>query len=172
MIAPPGSLPGHRRRRPSEGLRPLPPYAIFCDSLEVFGLDWTGDLLAEFQAAARIDLQAVSAALIGDIGPIPGAVRTLGLTLTELAEEHFVAPSTSGRSVTEPASARQTLRHPPVALSSYRLVDLPEGEGSFWNRFTPTRWPTSAAPLLGRPVVSAETWTWLHSPAFRATPRT
>ncbi|MBW8901984.1 MAG: glycoside hydrolase, partial [Massilia sp.] len=29
---------------------------------------------------------------------------------------------------------------------------------------------TSAAHLYGRPVVSAETWTWLHSPAFAATP--
>ena len=32
------------------------------------------------------------------------------------------------------------------------------------------RWATSAAHLYGRNVVSAETWTWLHSPAFRATP--
>ena len=33
-----------------------------------------------------------------------------------------------------------------------------------------TRWATSASHLYGRPVTSSETWTWLHSPVFRATP--
>jgi hypothetical protein len=150
---------------------PHPPYAIFCDSLEVFGSDWTGDLLAEFQARRGYDLKPYLPALIGDIGPNTGAVRNdWGLTLTELAEEHFVAPLNQWALRHGTRLRAQLYGTPPVALSSYRLVDLPEGEGSFWNRFTPTRWATSAAHLLGRPVVSAETWTWLHSPAFRATP--
>ena len=36
--------------------------------------------------------------------------------------------------------------------------------------FSFTRWASSASHLYGRNVTSAETWTWLHSPAFRATP--
>jgi hypothetical protein len=150
---------------------PHPPYAIFCDSLEVFGSDWTGDLLAEFQHRRGYDLKPYLPALIGDIGPNTGAVRNdWGLTLTELAEEHFVAPLHQWATRHGTRLRAQLYGTPPTALSSYRLVDLPEGEQSFWNRFTPTRWATSAAHLLGRPVVSSETWTWLHSPAFRATP--
>jgi hypothetical protein len=33
-----------------------------------------------------------------------------------------------------------------------------------------TRWASSASHLYNRPVTSSETWTWLNSPAFRATP--
>jgi hypothetical protein len=50
------------------------------------------------------------------------------------------------------------------------VPQLIEGEGMQWRKFSYTRWATSAAHLYGRNVVSAETWTWLHSPAFRATP--
>ena len=39
-----------------------------------------------------------------------------------------------------------------------------------WREFSDTRWAASAGHLFGRPVISSETWTWLHSPAFRATP--
>jgi hypothetical protein len=57
-----------------------------------------------------------------------------------------------------------------VTLSSQRFVDLPEGEGTQWKRFSTTRWASSANHIYGRPVTSSETWTWLHSPVFRATP--
>ena len=148
-----------------------PPYAIFCDSLEVYGSDWTGDFLAEFQKRRGYDLKPYLPALIGDIGADTGAIRNdWGLTLTELAEEHFLGPLNQWASRHGTRLRAQAYGTPPVALSSNRLVELPEGEGSFWNRFTATRWATSAAHLFGRPVVSAETWTWLHSPAFRATP--
>jgi hypothetical protein len=50
-------------------------------------------------------------------------------------------------------------------------VDLAEGEGGpNWRRFSRVRWASSANHLLGRSITSSETWTWLHSPAFRATP--
>lgn len=59
---------------------------------------------------------------------------------------------------------------PPASLSSNNLVALPEGEGPQWKSFSFTRLATSASHLYGRPITSSETWTWLHSPAFRATP--
>ncbi|HXN47178.1 MAG TPA: glycosyl hydrolase, partial [Bryobacteraceae bacterium] len=150
---------------------PNPPYAIFCDSLEVYGSDWTTDLLEEFQKRRGYDLKPHLPALVGDAGPDNAAIRDdWGLTLTELAEERFLAPLNQWATRHGTRLRAQAYGTPPVALSSNRLVDLPEGEGSFWNRFTATRWATSAAHLFGRPVVSAETWTWLHSPAFRATP--
>ena len=55
-------------------------------------------------------------------------------------------------------------------ISSYRRADLFEGEGWGWTDLTQTRWASSAAHLYGRDVVSSETWTWVHSPSFRATP--
>ena len=54
------------------------------------------------------------------------------------------------------------------------IADLPEGEGKatikMWREFSDTRWAASAGHLFGTTVISSETWTWLHSPAFRATP--
>ena len=41
---------------------------------------------------------------------------------------------------------------------------------NMWRRFSDTRWAASAGHLFGHNVISSETWTWLHSPAFRATP--
>src|SRR5205814_6409659 len=59
---------------------------------------------------------------------------------------------------------------PPAALSSYALSDLPEGEGFQWKTLRSSRWASSASHIFGRGVTSSETWTWLHSPSFRATP--
>jgi len=39
-----------------------------------------------------------------------------------------------------------------------------------WREFSDLRWAASAGHLFDRPVISSETWTWLHSPAFRAAP--
>jgi hypothetical protein len=39
-----------------------------------------------------------------------------------------------------------------------------------WREFSDTRWAASAGHLFDRQVISSEVWTWLHSPAFRATP--
>jgi hypothetical protein len=150
---------------------PNPPYAIFCDSLEVFSSDWTGDLLEQFGKRRGYDLKPYLPALAGDIGEKTGAIRNdWGQTLTELANERFLTP------LHEWAKRHRTLLRvqaygvPPVSLSSNALVDLPEGEQPHWRRFSSSRWAASASHLFGRPVTSSETWTWLHSPAFRATP--
>jgi hypothetical protein len=45
-----------------------------------------------------------------------------------------------------------------------------DGEGFEWRSLSATRWASSASHLMGKPVTSSEAWTWLHSPAFRATP--
>src|SRR5262249_1294625 len=42
--------------------------------------------------------------------------------------------------------------------------------GFEWRTLSSARWATSAAHLFGHPIASSETWTWLHSPAFRAVP--
>ena len=152
-----------------------PPYAIFSDSLEDYGSDWTPHLLEEFQQRQGYDLTPHLPALIGDIGPETAAIRhDWGRTLTDLANDHYLKPlhAWAGRHHTLLRS--QTYGFPPVTLSSNQYEDLPEGEGEatllMWRKFSDTRWAASAGHLFGRPVISSETWTWLHSPAFRATP--
>src|SRR5262249_37723102 len=60
------------------------PYAIFCDSLEVFQSDWTGDLLEQFQRRRGYDLKPHLPALVASVGPATASIRRdWGRTLTE-----------------------------------------------------------------------------------------
>jgi len=148
-----------------------PPYAVFSDSLEVYGSDWTGDLLQEFQKRRGYDLTPNLPALVQDIGPTTSDIRhDWGETLTELANERYLTPLRRWAADHGTKFRSQTYGIPAVTLSSNRLVDLPEGEGDSWRSFSPTRWASSASHLYGQNITSAESWTWLHSPAFRATP--
>jgi alpha-L-rhamnosidase len=152
-----------------------PPYAVFSDSLEDYGSDWSPALLAEFQRRRGYDLRPHLLALIEDVGPETGAIRhDWGRTLTEMADDNFLKPMQAWAQQHHTLLRSQTYGFPPVTLSSNRLADLPEGEGKatfqMWREFSDTRWATSAGHLFHRPVISSETWTWLHSPAFRATP--
>jgi hypothetical protein len=148
-----------------------PPYAIFSDSLEVEHSDWTGNFLEEFRKRRGYDLLPYLPALAGDIGEKTAAIRhDWGRTLTELADDNYLTPIREWAHRHGTLFRSQNYGTPPVALSSNALVDLPEGENSFWRRFSPMRWAASASHLYGRPVTSSETWTWLHSPVFRATP--
>jgi len=149
-----------------------PPHAIFSDSLEVQGSDWTGDFLSEFQKRRGYDLTPYLPALSEDIGDKTAAIRhDWGLTLSELAEDNYLKPLTAWAHQHHTLFRSQSYGTPPVTLSSYQYVDLPEGEeGPHWRRFSSARWAASASHLLKRPVTSSETWTWLHSPVFRATP--
>lgn len=152
-----------------------PPYSIFSDSLEDYGSDWTPDLLEEFQRRRGYDLTPYLTALVGDVGPETSAIRhDWGKTLTELANEHYLKPLHAWAKEHHTLLRSQTYGFPPVTLSSNQYEDLPEGEGKatllMWRQFSDTRWAASAGHLFNRPVISSETWTWLHSPAFRATP--
>ncbi len=152
-------------------LDPNPPYAVFCDSLEVYGSDWTGDFIEQFRARRGYDLKPRLPALVAPTGPESLALRhDWGKTLTELLEERFLVP------MHEWAKAHHTLFRvqgygiPPAAVSSNAFADLAEGEGHQWKRLSASRWAASANHIYGRAVTSSETWTWLHSPVFRATP--
>jgi len=149
-----------------------PPYAVFSDSLEVERSDWTPNFPAEFQKRRGYDLTPYLPALAGiDIGPKAADVRhDWGLTLTELANENYLTPIREWAHRHGTLFRSQSYGTPPVSLSSNALEDLPEGEGSQWRHASSTRWASSASHLYNRPVTSSETWTWLHSPVFRATP--
>jgi alpha-L-rhamnosidase len=153
----------------------LAPYAIFSDSLEDYGSDWTPRLLEEFQRRRGYDLRPHLLALVADVGPETAAIRhDWGRTLTELVDENYLRPIHAWAQSHHTQFRSQSYGYPPVTLSSNRWEDLPEGEGKatleMWRQFSDTRWAASAGHLFHRPVISSETWTWLHSPAFRATP--
>src|SRR5215471_13610876 len=148
-----------------------PPYAVFCDSLEVFQSDWTGDFLDEFRKRRGYDLTPHLPALMFDMGSNTEAIRhDWGMTLTELLNQRFVAPMREWARQKGTLFRMQGYGMPPAELSSNALADLPEGEGSQWKVVRASRWASSASHLYGRPVTSSETWTWIHSPVFRAAP--
>jgi hypothetical protein len=149
-----------------------PPYSVFSDSLEVYGSDWTPELLGEFLRRRGYDLEPHLPELIAGTSEQSADLRyDWGRTLAELIDSNYLEQINTWARAHHTHLRSQSYGIPAVTLSSNRLVELPEGEGSQWHGpFSYTRWTTSASHLYGRPVTSAETWTWLHSPAFRATP--
>jgi hypothetical protein len=147
------------------------PHAIFCDSLEVYGNDWTDDLLEEFHKRRLYNLKGLLPALVADMGPKTESIRRdWGKTLTELLNERFLAPMKEWTARNGTLFRIQDYGVPAAVLSSNSFADLPEGEGAAWKTLSATRWASSASHIYGRGVTSSETWTWLHSPAFMATP--
>jgi hypothetical protein len=148
-----------------------PPYAVFCDSLEDYQSDWTGDFLDEFRRRRTYDLRPYLPALMFDMGQKTAGIRhDWGQTLTELFNERFVVPMREWAGQHRTRFRMQGYGIPPAELSSNALADLPEGEGPQWKVVRASRWASSASHLYERPVTSSETWTWIHSPVFRATP--
>jgi hypothetical protein len=148
-----------------------PPYSVFSDSLEVYGSDWTLDLPAEFQKRRGYDLIPYLPELLAGGTPEAEAIRhDWGQTLSDLIRDNYLTPITRFAEARHTRFRSQTYGEPAVTLADEAVPNLPEGEGPQWNAFSFIRWASSASHLYGRNITSAETWTWLHSPAFRATP--
>jgi hypothetical protein len=154
-----------------DALRSRPPFAIFCDSLEVFGSDWTPTLLDEFRRRRGYDLQPLLPVLVAGTDARAGDIRhDWGETLTELVEDNFLHPLSAWAEARGTRLRVQGYGIPPARVSSTSTAALPEGEGSHWRLASATRWASSSSHLFDKPVTSSETWTWLHSPSFAATP--
>jgi hypothetical protein len=148
------------------------PYSFFCDSLEVYQQDWTDTLLAEFQKRRGYDLKPLLPALFLETGGAKTAeIRyDWGRTLTELFNENFMIPMQNWAKANNTRFRIQGYGVPPAAISSNQWADIADGEGAQWKVVRAARWGSSANHIYGRNLTSSETWTWLHSPAFRATP--
>ncbi len=148
-----------------------PPYAVFSDSLEAYGADWTPALPAEFKQRRGYDLLPHLPELVAGGTPAAEKIRhDWGVTLTELVNENYLTQINGWALAHHTKFRSQTYGEPAVDFSSERLVALPEGEGSRWRQFSTLRWATSANHVFGNQVTSGESFTWLHSPVFRATP--
>ncbi|MGC4943838.1 glycosyl hydrolase [Kribbella sp. DT2] len=144
--------------------------SVFCDSLEVYGADWTPGLLEEFSERRGYSLRPRLFELLVDIAGSAQVRIDFQRTLAELYEQNFVAVLQRWAAGHGVPFRIQSYGEPGATVSSYRFADLYEGEGWGWTRLPETRWAASAAAAYGQQVVSAEVWTWVHSPSFRATP--
>ncbi|MGD0442519.1 MAG: glycosyl hydrolase [Edaphobacter sp.] len=150
---------------------PTPPYAIFSDSLEADGADWTPNLPAEFLKRRGYDLLPHLPELVAGGTPAAEKVKhDWGQTLTELVNENYLTQINNWAIARHTKFRSQTYGEPAVSFSSQKLVPLPEGEGPQWRAFSTLRWASSANHVFHNNVTSGETFTWLHSPVFRATP--
>ncbi|HQU84675.1 MAG TPA: glycosyl hydrolase [Pyrinomonadaceae bacterium] len=147
------------------------PYSFFCDSLEVYQQDWTNGFLDEFKKRRGYDLKPFLPALAMDMGKQTAEIRyDWGRTLTELFNENFMIPMQNWGKRNNTKFRIQGYGIPPAAISSNQWADISDGEGAQWKVVRAARWASSANHIYGRNVTSSETWTWLHSPSFRATP--
>ncbi|WP_328520584.1 glycosyl hydrolase [Kribbella sp. NBC_00359] len=144
--------------------------SVFCDSLEVYQADWTANILEEFGRRRGYELRPRLYELLVDTTGSRQLRIDFHRTLSELYEENFVAVFQRWAAGHGVPFRIQSYGEPPATMSSYRFADLFEGEGWGWTSIPETRWASSAASIHGRSVVSAEAWTWVHSPSFRATP--
>lgn len=147
------------------------PFSFFCDSLEVYNQDWTDDFLVEFQIRRGYDLKPYLPALALDMGAKTADIRyDWGRTITELFNERFMIPMQLWARKNNTKFRIQGYGIPPAAISSNQWADITDGEGAQWKVVRAARWASSANHIYGRGITSSETWTWLHSPSFRATP--
>ncbi|TDE94807.1 hypothetical protein EXU48_08390 [Occultella glacieicola] len=144
--------------------------AVFCDSLEVYQADWTPAIVEEFRARRGYDPLPLLFHLRGERSEGADFRADFHRTLSDLYEDHFLAPLHAWARGHGVLLRVQSYGAPPARVSSYRKVDLIEGEGWGWRGIPETKWAASAAHHLGVPVVSSETWTWVNSPSFRARP--
>ncbi|MCL5744372.1 MAG: hypothetical protein M1541_10675, partial [Acidobacteria bacterium] len=139
--------------------------SFWCDSLEVYNGNWTDGFLADFEKLRGYDLTPLLPLLFEGDGEEAGHVRhDFWQTVSELAAENFHRPLQAwchGKGVN---LQMESYGQPPVALGSYRYVDLPVGEHYEWRMFNASRWASSGGRLQGKNIIGAEAWTWTGIP--------
>lgn len=152
-----------------------PFYSIFCDSLEVFGADWTFRLMEEFKNRRGYDLTPYLPALWQDAGDVTAGVRyDYHLTLSELIVNGFfkrLQEWSHAHGMTARVQAHGAMGD---VMHGYGVVDIPEGEeGEFADRYSVIinhrRLCSSAAHIYQKPVISCESYTWLREPLYLVT---
>lgn len=149
--------------------------ALFCDSIEVEGHNWSGVLLEEFRRRRGYDLTPYIYALWGDMGEITPHVRyDYFRTMSELTIENFFDPLTEFAHENGIASRIQAHGTWGDILRVYAAADIPEGE-TFGDHRTlevntiHRRLAASAGHVYGKNLISNETFTWLKRPRFTET---
>lgn len=144
----------------------------FCDSIEVFGHNWTDILYEEFQKRRGYDLHPYIYALWGEIEGLTQQVRyDYQKTMAELTVENFFEELTAWCHEKGAKSRIQAHGTWGDVLKAYGAADIPEGETfSAFDRYEVNiihrKLAVSAAHVYHKPIVSNESFTWLRFPRF------
>jgi hypothetical protein len=162
----------------------IKPRAIYNDSYEVYGANWTERFPEHFFQKRGYSF-AERLASFQEKGPQPAAQqvrRDYHQTLAELLRDEFSAPLAAWAKQNGFLLRNQAHGSPGNLIDLYALADIPETESFGSSRFpipglrvdenyeperfgTPSplamKFASSAAHLMGKPLVSAETTTWL-----------
>jgi hypothetical protein len=150
-------------------------HSVFCDSLEVYGADWTKDFLAEFQKRRGYDLTPYLPALWHEAGEATPHIRhDVHLTLSDLNLDYFFDPLVAWAEKRGMKARIQAHGAPGDVMRAYGRAHIPEGENIFLGdryqvNLRHRRLASSAAHLYGKPLASSETYTWLRTPLFVTT---
>lgn len=148
---------------------------FFCDSIEVFGHNWTDILYDEFKKRRGYELRTYIYALWGEIQGMTELVRyDFQKTMAELTVENFFRELTLWCHEQGARSRIQAHGTWGDVLQAYGAADIPEGETfSEFDRYEVNtvhrRLAVSAGHVYHKPIISNESFTWLRFPRFVVT---
>jgi hypothetical protein len=160
------------------------PRAMYNDSYEAYGANWTEDFAQQFQARRKYDLLSKLSLLNDSTGNPEATLVKIDYhqTLAELLLERYAKPWTDWSRAHRFVTRYQAHGSPGNLLDLYEAADIPETESFGTSRFnipglrvdpdysvdqfgTPNplamKFASSAAHLSGKKLVSSETGTWL-----------
>jgi hypothetical protein len=153
-----------------------PPFhSVFCDSLEVYGADWTTDFPKEFQSRRGYDISPYLPALWYEAGPSTPHIRyDFQRTLSDLLLDHFFGPLAQWSEKNGMKARVQAHGAMGDVMQGYASAHIPEGEtifsgDSYAVNIQHRRLASSAGHIYRKPVISSETYTWLRTPLFLVT---
>ncbi|MEN9684481.1 MAG: hypothetical protein RLZZ28_267 [Bacteroidota bacterium] len=139
--------------------------SFFNDSYEVDDArgqsNWTPDFLQEFQLRRGYDLRKYIPQLFGRDSSVIGrrVLVDYRQTISDLLLDNFTKPWQHWASAKSKMVRNQSHGSPANILDLYAVVDIPETEGADILRF---KFATSTAHVMGKPLASSETATWLN----------
>ncbi len=160
------------------------PHTFFNDSYEVYGADWTANLLEEFKARRGYDLEPFVYILNKKDDSRTDADKRIisdyRETLAELLLENFTSQWTDWAHKHGSITRNQAHGSPANLLDIYAAVDIPECEGFGLSNFgirglrqdtaytkknfsdiSMLKYASSGAHISGKKYTSSETFTWL-----------
>lgn len=160
------------------------PRAMYNDSYEVYGANWTADFLTEFQKRRGYDLESQLATFLDTTNARQSVLIKIDYhqTLSELLRENYAKTWTDWSRKNGFLTRYQAHGSPGNLLDLYELADIPETESFGSSRFpitglrvdenyevdrygTPNplamKFASSVANFSGKKLVSSETTTWL-----------
>ncbi|MCC6856993.1 MAG: hypothetical protein IT158_00455 [Bryobacterales bacterium] len=151
--------------------RALPAVRAFhCDSMEVYGQNWTDGFLEEFAKRRGYDLTLYLPALFLDAGSLGADVRyDFWRTVGDLVLDNYSIPLAEWCRRKGALLQMEAYGTPALDMRSFAHAGSIMGESYDWKTFVASRWASSAAHQNGARTTSAEAWTWLRRPRYLAT---